>query len=73
MNNFEKAFKENKTCADCGHAITFDNLGTVVCGVWHTTLSKSSLCEEFKTPEAVRAKIVRDQKAWQSAKKDQQP
>lgn len=54
MDNFDKAKEAKKTCKDCGYAIYYANLGNVVCGVWHTTLTSKSLCDNFQTPEQVK-------------------
>lgn len=54
MDNFDKNKKAGKACADCGRAMIFENLGTVVCGMWHATFTINSLCDEFKTPDEVK-------------------
>lgn len=54
MDEFDKLLKEKKTCKNCGWAIRFDSIGTIVCGVWHTTFSNKSLCDNFQTQEQVK-------------------
>lgn len=54
MDNFDKNKKTGKTCAECGRAMVFNNLNTVVCGTWHATFTITSLCDEFQTHEQVK-------------------
>ena len=50
-NEILDMIKSKKTCKDCGWAIHYPSIGTVVCGVHHTSFSDKSLCDDFLTPE----------------------
>ena len=54
LDNLHKLIDQGKSCKNCGRAIVYQN--TVVCGTWHKTFSKNSLCEEFETPKQVKEK-----------------
>lgn len=43
---FEK-YNGCRTCKTCAYAMPFDK--SVVCGVWHSTFSSDSFCDQYKT------------------------
>jgi hypothetical protein len=50
-------FKFNgwRTCKTCGYAMQFDK--SIVCGVWHTTFSSDSFCDQYVTEDERKAEL----------------
>lgn len=50
-------FKYNgcRTCKTCGYAMLFQK--SIVCGVWHSTFSDDSFCDQYVTEDERKAEL----------------